>query len=86
MRGIFAAYADEFWWFCHMFGHTQAHLFENETLLENEMRLNREFALQHGLGVDQHYSVAPHHSGVYPVHEPLYDAWKKVWDVRCVSL
>ncbi|XP_022667270.1 bifunctional heparan sulfate N-deacetylase/N-sulfotransferase-like isoform X1 [Varroa destructor] len=82
---LLLSYANEFWWFCHMFGHTQAHLFENETVLENEMRLNREFALQHGLGADQHYSVAPHHSGVYPVHEPLYDAWKRVWDVRVTS-
>ncbi|KAG0711310.1 Bifunctional heparan sulfate N-deacetylase/N-sulfotransferase [Chionoecetes opilio] len=31
------------------------------------------------------YSIAPHHSGVYPVHEPLYDAWKKVWNVRVTS-
>lgn len=29
--------------------------------------------------------MAPHHSGVYPVHEPLYDAWKKVWNVRVTS-
>lgn len=31
------------------------------------------------------YSIAPHHSGVYPVHEPLYTAWKKVWNVRVTS-
>lgn len=29
--------------------------------------------------------VAPHHSGVYPVHEPLYDAWSKVRQVRVTS-
>lgn len=31
------------------------------------------------------YAVAPHHSGVYPVHEPLYQAWKNVWDIRVTS-
>lgn len=29
--------------------------------------------------------MAPHHSGVYPVHGPLYGAWKKVWDVGITS-
>ncbi len=31
------------------------------------------------------YAVAPHHAGVYPVHQPLYDAWRSVWDVRVTS-
>lgn len=31
------------------------------------------------------YAVAPHHSGVYPVHVQLYDAWKKVWNIRVTS-
>ena len=31
------------------------------------------------------YSVSPHHSGVYPVHDPLYDAWRRVWGVRVTS-
>jgi len=29
--------------------------------------------------------VAPHHSGVYPVHETLYTAWKHVWNVKVTS-
>jgi heparan sulfate N-deacetylase/N-sulfotransferase NDST2 len=29
--------------------------------------------------------VAPHHSGVYPVHEQLYEAWKQVWNIRVTS-
>lgn len=29
--------------------------------------------------------MAPHHSGVYPVHVQLYDAWKKVWNIRVTS-
>ena len=31
------------------------------------------------------YAVAPHHSGVYPVHVQLYEAWKKVWNIRITS-
>ncbi|XP_035228174.1 bifunctional heparan sulfate N-deacetylase/N-sulfotransferase-like [Stegodyphus dumicola] len=37
-------HAEEFWWFCHMWSHSQPHLFENITALEMEMKLNREFA------------------------------------------
>ena len=31
------------------------------------------------------YSVAPHHSGVYPVHDPLYEAWSKERQVTVTS-
>lgn len=79
------SHAHEFWWFCHMWSHSQPHLYDNVTLLETEMRLNREFAKKHRIQTDSGYSVAPHHSGVYPVHEPLYDAWKKVWNIRVTS-
>ncbi|WAQ95413.1 NDST4-like protein [Mya arenaria] len=33
------------------------------------------------LVMDQ-YAVAPHHSGVFPVHDPVYTAWKTVWDIK----
>ena len=39
----------------------------------------------HGIPIDSGYSIAPHHSGVYPVHELLYEAWKRVWNVRVTS-
>ena len=29
--------------------------------------------------------MAPHHSGVYPVHEALYEAWKDVYDIKVTS-
>lgn len=35
--------------------------------------------------VNTSYAVAPHHSGVYPVHEDLYEAWKRVWGIRATS-
>lgn len=31
------------------------------------------------------YAVAPHHSGVYPVHSQLYEAWKSVWSIKVTS-
>lgn len=40
---------------------------------------------KHQIPIDSGYSIAPHHSGVYPVHEPLYEAWKRIWDVRVTS-
>ncbi|RMC13552.1 hypothetical protein DUI87_08628 [Hirundo rustica rustica] len=76
---------DEFWWFPHMWSHMQPHLFHNESSLVEQMILNKKFALEHGIPTDLGYAVAPHHSGVYPVHIQLYDAWKKVWNIRVTS-
>ncbi|XP_047922444.2 bifunctional heparan sulfate N-deacetylase/N-sulfotransferase 4 [Anser cygnoides] len=76
---------DEFWWFPHMWSHMQPHLFHNESSLVEQMILNKEFALEHGIPTDMGYAVAPHHSGVYPVHIQLYEAWKKVWHIRVTS-
>ncbi|XP_022242816.1 bifunctional heparan sulfate N-deacetylase/N-sulfotransferase-like isoform X2 [Limulus polyphemus] len=78
-------YVDSFWWFPHMWGHMKPHLFYNHSLLDQRMLRNYQFAKQHGIPVNSGYSVAPHHSGVYPVHEQLYEAWKKVWNVRVTS-
>ncbi|XP_029600084.1 bifunctional heparan sulfate N-deacetylase/N-sulfotransferase 4 [Salmo trutta] len=68
-----------------MFSHMQPHLFNNLTSLQEHMMLNKDFALDHGIPVDQGYAVAPHHSGVYPVHLQLYETWRKVWDIRVTS-
>ncbi|NXX90326.1 NDST4 sulfotransferase, partial [Centropus bengalensis] len=76
---------NEFWWFPHMWSHMQPHLFHNESSLVEQMILNKEFALEHGIPTDMGYAVAPHHSGVYPVHIQLYEAWKKVWHIQVTS-
>ncbi|XP_056212805.1 bifunctional heparan sulfate N-deacetylase/N-sulfotransferase 4 isoform X1 [Falco biarmicus] len=76
---------DEFWWFPHMWSHMQPHLFHNESSLVEQMILNKEFAIEHGIPTAMGYAVAPHHSGVYPVHIQLYEAWKKVWHIRVTS-
>ncbi|XP_014435981.2 bifunctional heparan sulfate N-deacetylase/N-sulfotransferase 4 isoform X3 [Pelodiscus sinensis] len=76
---------DEFWWFPHMWSHMQPHLFHNKSSLVEQMILNKDFALEHGIPTDMGYAVAPHHSGVYPVHVQLYEAWKKVWGIQVTS-
>uniref|UniRef100_A0A8D0GUD2 N-deacetylase and N-sulfotransferase 3 n=1 Tax=Sphenodon punctatus TaxID=8508 RepID=A0A8D0GUD2_SPHPU len=76
---------DEFWWFPHMWSHMQPHLFHNESSLIEQMILNKKFALEHGIPTDMGYAVAPHHSGVYPVHVQLYEAWKKVCNIKITS-
>uniref|UniRef100_A0A8C8SRE3 [heparan sulfate]-glucosamine N-sulfotransferase n=1 Tax=Pelusios castaneus TaxID=367368 RepID=A0A8C8SRE3_9SAUR len=76
---------EEFWWFPHMWSHMQPHLFHNKSSLVEQMILNKEFALEHGIPTNMGYAVAPHHSGVYPVHVQLYEAWKKVWGIKVTS-
>ncbi len=46
---------------------------------------NKKFAEAKGIPLDNGYAVAPHHSGVYPVHHPLYEAWKTVWNISVTS-
>ena len=31
------------------------------------------------------YAVAPHHSGVYPTHDALYEAWQRVYQLKVTS-
>ncbi|XP_069090262.1 bifunctional heparan sulfate N-deacetylase/N-sulfotransferase 4 [Pleurodeles waltl] len=82
---LLLASVDEFWWFPHMWSHMQPHLFHNESSLVEQMLLNKEFALEHGIPTALGYAVAPHHSGVYPVHLQLYEAWKKIWGIKVTS-
>ncbi|XP_076851937.1 bifunctional heparan sulfate N-deacetylase/N-sulfotransferase 2 [Brachyhypopomus gauderio] len=76
---------EELWWFPHMWSHMQPHLFHNVSVLSEQMRLNKLFAQEHGIPTDMGYAVAPHHSGVYPVHSQLYEAWRSVWDIKVTS-
>ena len=76
---------DKFWWFPHMWKHIQPHRFDNISDLTSRMSLNKQFADDHGLPVMNQYAVSPHHSGVYPVHQQLYDAWRQVWNIAITS-
>ncbi|XP_078087907.1 bifunctional heparan sulfate N-deacetylase/N-sulfotransferase 1b [Mustelus asterias] len=82
---LLLANVDEFWWFPHMWSHMQPHLFHNQSVLAEQMLLNKQFALEHGIPTDMGYAVAPHHSGVYPIHIQLYEAWKQVWEMKVTS-
>ncbi|KAK3711017.1 hypothetical protein RRG08_009606 [Elysia crispata] len=75
---------NKFRWFSHMWKHEQPHKFPDD-YVENSMRLNKDFAKEHKISVYGQYTVAPHHSGVYPVHEPMYKLWKEVWGVKTTS-
>lgn len=35
----------EFWWFPHMWSHMQPHLFHNQSVLAEQMLLNKKFAM-----------------------------------------
>uniref|UniRef100_A0A5F8GPL6 [heparan sulfate]-glucosamine N-sulfotransferase n=1 Tax=Monodelphis domestica TaxID=13616 RepID=A0A5F8GPL6_MONDO len=48
-------------------------------------RMNVKDVKEHGIPINLGYAVAPHHSGVYPVHIQLYEAWKKVWGIQVTS-
>lgn len=74
-----------FLWFPHMWSHMQAHLFNNKSTLCEYMTPNKQFAERHKFNVSTRYAVAPHHSGIFPVHEPLYDCWKDIWDIESTS-
>jgi heparan sulfate N-deacetylase/N-sulfotransferase NDST2 len=68
-----------------MWRHSQPHKYTNTSHLIAEMMLNWHFAQEHGLASDSSYAVAPHHSGVFPIHEELYEAWKRVWNIKVTS-
>ncbi|XP_065063486.1 bifunctional heparan sulfate N-deacetylase/N-sulfotransferase 3-like isoform X2 [Rhopilema esculentum] len=78
-------HADKFSWFPHMYKHRKPHLSKSLEELVSSMNENKLFAEKYGIPVNNSYSVAPHHSGVYPVHEELYEAWKKVWDIKVTT-
>lgn len=31
------------------------------------------------------YAISPQHSGVFPIHEPLFNAWRSIWNVTVTS-
>lgn len=41
---LLLSYSKEFWWFPHMWSHMQPHLFHNQSVLADQMLLNRKFA------------------------------------------
>lgn len=42
---LLLSYVQEFWWFPHMWSHMQPHLFHNQSVLAEQMALNKKFAV-----------------------------------------
>jgi hypothetical protein len=76
--------ASHFQWFGHMPTHLQPHKFDTAQSLVKQMERNRQFARKYNLSLVPGYTVTPHHSGVYPVHLPLFKALK-VFNVTVTS-
>ena len=53
--------------------------------LVDDVMKNLDFARRFSLPLDRSYSVAPYHSGVYPVHEPLFQSWHDTLGVTATS-
>lgn len=42
---LLLSYVKEFWWFPHMWSHMQPHLFHNQSVLADQMTMNKKFAV-----------------------------------------
>lgn len=71
-------------WFDHTWSHLQAHLL-NESTLKEQINLNHQFAAEKGLVLNTSYAVSPHHSGIYPVYDHLYEYWSKLGHIKATS-
>lgn len=37
------------------------------------------------LNISLGYAVSPLHTGVYPIYDPLYNSWRKIWNITVTS-
>eukprot|EP00117_Sycon_ciliatum_P012908 scpid22021/ scgid13784/ Bifunctional heparan sulfate N-deacetylase/N-sulfotransferase; Glucosaminyl N-deacetylase/N-sulfotransferase; Sulfateless; Heparan sulfate N-deacetylase; Heparan sulfate N-sulfotransferase len=81
----FVELAQHFYWFPHTYTHIAPHRTWNVSEMIRHMKANKEFAETNKIPVSGAYAISPKHSGVYPVHEPLYTAWREVWGVKTTS-
>ena len=44
-----------------------------------------QFHQRHSIPLEENYAVAPHHTGAYPIYQPLVDCWRDVWNVTITS-
>uniref|UniRef100_A0A915NU03 [heparan sulfate]-glucosamine N-sulfotransferase n=1 Tax=Meloidogyne floridensis TaxID=298350 RepID=A0A915NU03_9BILA len=71
-------------WFPHMWRHNHAHEHSSDYLIAL-MAQNKFFADNYGIPAKLSYAIAPIHSGVYPVYQPLFDGWKRMWNISVTS-
>ena len=77
--------APRFSWFGHTWSHTQLHKLSEEAIIEI-MKKDLEFSRSYNLSIErEQYAVTPHHSGIYPIHIPLYRAWSELGHVSVTS-
>uniref|UniRef100_A0AC35FTS7 [heparan sulfate]-glucosamine N-sulfotransferase n=1 Tax=Panagrolaimus sp. PS1159 TaxID=55785 RepID=A0AC35FTS7_9BILA len=81
---ILVAQSHNFLWFPHMWHHNHPQEYEL-TYLAALMTQNKLFAENLNFRTILSYAVSPQHSGVYPIHEPLYEAWKTIWNIQFTS-
>ncbi|RNA25299.1 bifunctional heparan sulfate N-deacetylase N-sulfotransferase 1 [Brachionus plicatilis] len=75
---------NHFNWFDHTWSHFKPqHL--NSSQLKEQLYFNFFFAQEHGLPANTFYAVSPHHSGVYPVSNSLYELWARIWMIKVTS-
>lgn len=53
--------------------------------MKEQFYFNFNFAQEFSLPTDTFYSVSPHHSGIYPVLNNLFELWSKIWKVKVTS-
>ena len=68
----FLEHAKEFTWFGHMWSHQQPHLYENISLLEGDMILNKNFAIVSFLLA--HFLV-----NEYNLHQEIHNIYTGTW-------
>lgn len=58
----------------------------NESFLRSQTLENINFAQKHQIPINaSFYSVSPHHSGIYPIYEPLYKIWSELLSIKATS-
>ena len=76
---------DEFLWFDHLPYHQNSTDYNQEELT-GFMQESYAWAEQNQiLPYTTRFDLSPYHSGIYPQHDPLYNSWTEVWDVRYTS-
>lgn len=76
---------EQFFWFDHLPGHEKSSTLAQEAL-EALMLSSKAWAETHDvLRLIGKYQVSPYHDGIFPVYEPLYQAWRKIWGVETTS-
>ena len=74
---------EAFEWFDHLPGHQVACNYSEDELVAF-MHQSRQWAKDHDvLPFTSRFAVSPAHKGIHPIYDPVYRAWRAVWNVSC---